>query len=367
MKKFFAYIVFLISLLLSAGVIISYMSARFEPVEGSYIPFAGFFFPYFWIAALFFVALLFIFHRSCSIILPLLSIIFTWNAFRSVCNFGFGAHVDNDNTPIKILTYNVRYFNVGNNLDNVTIEDFSDFIESQQADIVCLQEVPMSAILHKSNVDSLQQIFPSYKYIISDESIKKIHAYARGQVILSHFPITPVNNLDFSKSTNTSVLVVDANINGDSLRIANCHLQSIRLSDKQIDAVNDIQHADINDDTKDNIKSIYHQMADAFVERAIQANEIHQFIANSDINVVACGDFNDTPISYTYRTIANGLRDAFIESGIGIGDTYNGKLPPLRIDYILHSESLLSNEYHTFDDVVFSDHFPVQCAIFLNK
>ncbi len=58
---------------------------------------------------------------------------------------------------------------------------------------------------------------------------------------------------------------------------------------------------------------------------------------SSPFPILVCGDFNDLPNSYAYQKIAKGLEDSFLKKGNGIGSTFIGKIPFLRIDYILHS------------------------------
>ena len=45
-------------------------------------------------------------------------------------------------------------------------------------------------------------------------------------------------------------------------------------------------------------------------------------------------------------------------AGTGLGQTYNGKFPTLRIDYILHSPEFKINSFKT-TEVNLSDHFPI--------
>ena len=52
---------------------------------------------------------------------------------------------------------------------------------------------------------------------------------------------------------------------------------------------------------------------------------------------IVCGDFNDTPMSYVYRTMAKGLNDAFSQCGSGYSHTFRGFFNTLRIDYVLSS------------------------------
>jgi endonuclease/exonuclease/phosphatase family metal-dependent hydrolase len=69
-------------------------------------------------------------------------------------------------------------------------------------------------------------------------------------------------------------------------------------------------------------------------------------ISASPYPFVITGDFNDVPNSYTYFKISNGLQDAFLKQGFGVGRTFNALSPTLRIDHILttpHFEVLQFN------------------------
>jgi endonuclease/exonuclease/phosphatase family metal-dependent hydrolase len=85
-------------------------------------------------------------------------------------------------------------------------------------------------------------------------------------------------------------------------------------------------------------------------------------IESSPYPVIICGDFNDPPSSYTYNRISSRLKDAFVEAGSGLGNTYNGIIPLLRIDYILHSPQLNSGQFRVIEEN-FSDHFPITCQL----
>ena len=61
--------------------------------------------------------------------------------------------------------------------------------------------------------------------------------------------------------------------------------------------------------------------------------------------MIVAGDFNDTPVSYTYRKIRKGLNDSFVTSGYGAGFTYRGNYPPNRIDYILYDNKLMNTVF----------------------
>jgi endonuclease/exonuclease/phosphatase family metal-dependent hydrolase len=74
-------------------------------------------------------------------------------------------------------------------------------------------------------------------------------------------------------------------------------------------------------------------------------------------NIVS-GDFNSVPGSFTYHRIKGDLQDTFLKKGAGLGNTYVGLSPTLRIDYILADKSFDVLQYKS-PTLFLSDHFPV--------
>ena len=79
--------------------------------------------------------------------------------------------------------------------------------------------------------------------------------------------------------------------------------------------------------------------------------------------IVAMGDFNDTPISYTRHALAQRLTDCFKQSGRGIGLSYNQKGFWVRIDHILCSSHFTPYNCEIDSKIDFSDHYPVVCSL----
>ena len=109
-------------------------------------------------------------------------------------------------------------------------------------------------------------------------------------------------------------------------------------------------------------KNIINKIKTASVKRSKQVDAVANHIESSPYPVIICGDFNDPPSSYTYNRISGDLKDAFVESGSGFGNTYNGLIPLLRIDYILHSPQIRSTDFKTVKQNL-SDHFPITCKM----
>ena len=57
-------------------------------------------------------------------------------------------------------------------------------------------------------------------------------------------------------------------------------------------------------------------------------------MSNSPYPTIICADLNDVPNSYSYATVRGDRQDAFLEKGSGIGRTFLGLSPTLRIDFV---------------------------------
>lgn len=99
----------------------------------------------------------------------------------------------------------------------------------------------------------------------------------------------------------------------------------------------------------------------------MQADLIAEEIKKCPYPIILCGDFNDVPASYTYAQISKKLVDTYRNVDLNLGNTYNGNIPYLRIDYIFHSSHFKTCDFeiHRID---MSDHFPVSATLsFINN
>ena len=106
----------------------------------------------------------------------------------------------------------------------------------------------------------------------------------------------------------------------------------------------------------------------AYVLRQRQAKAIHAHINECPYPIILCGDFNDSPASFSYNKITHGLKDSFRGSGKGTGTTYIGKdFPSYRIDYIAHDKQFNDFQYTVCKDLAVSDHYPIYTYISIVK
>ncbi|MBZ0097799.1 MAG: endonuclease/exonuclease/phosphatase family protein, partial [Taibaiella sp.] len=93
--------------------------------------------------------------------------------------------------------------------------------------------------------------------------------------------------------------------------------------------------------------------------RAREVKVAKSVIDASPYPVVICGDLNDLPGSYTYTQMREGLNDAFLQRGRGLGRTYSRLSPTLRIDYIFYAPASFGCIGYKSPYTSLSDHNPV--------
>lgn len=268
------------------------------------------------------------------------------------------------NSNIKVVTFNVRTFNQYNWLKGFTVRDsILDYLAFERPDIIFFQDYytnEANKLLSRKHINLMLSELP-YNHVNFTSHSSRNSNY--GLATYSRFPIISKGCINFEKSFN-SCIFSDIVINSDTIRFYNIHFESIRLRKTKY-SFTDSALFSFNPSQIDEVKDISGRLKNAFIKRAQQVDQVSRHIKKSPYRVIVCGDFNDTPVSYTYQKVRGDLSDAFIESGEGISNTYQGNFPSFRIDYILHSKELKTYNYQT-KHVVLSDHYPVSCNVRLN-
>ena len=216
-------------------------------------------------------------------------------------------------------------------------------LESFGADIIALQEAPPG---------KQGQAFADH-FTRNSELGHWYQPAGKMLAIWSRYPLEPVAAV-FPENEHTGYLVADILLPTDTVRFVNLRLQSnaITQTAAEVTAGGDLgQRA-----TWAKIKTIFGRYGRAAGRRAEQLQDIRVAIATSPHPVLVAGDFNDVPASYVYRRITGQeLYDAWVQGATGLGATFSGSLPGLRIDWILYDETFRAREtsVHTID---FSDH-----------
>lgn len=260
---------------------------------------------------------------------------------------------------IKVLSYNTR--GIKWNLEKAWNDKnpVVQYLASVDADIICMQEYMASTSDKHASSNNLQKALKKYPHysVIPLRSIRGGYIY--GLACFSKYPIIDSHLIPVETIDNGSA-IFKININGKIINIINNHLESNKLTSEDKKLYRDfLKERDETVKLNDITQNLEERLGVAYKRRAPQADMVAQYAEEVGADaVIVCGDFNDTPISYTYNTIGKNLLDSYVETGFGPGITYHENHFWFRIDYILHSKNMKAYQF-TIDKVKYSDHYPV--------
>ncbi|MBC3787560.1 endonuclease/exonuclease/phosphatase family protein [Spirosoma utsteinense] len=245
----------------------------------------------------------------------------------------------NQTATLKVLSFNSETFPVST--------DAKFDASLLEADIACFQEYSPNA-----------QIQNQY-----EARIEKLTCFDKdrqvGLALFSKYPIVNQYGHIWNRAEGPNIngfVCADIAYGPDTIRVVNVHLWSMGVrSDQAVDA---LQAGNVGlffyelFDTFDRLK-------EGFEKRNDQLKEVESYVVGSRYPVIICGDFNETPLGYSYGKLTQNFRNAFEEAGVGMGFTLNRYPYCVRID-----QQFVSSDWHieacqTLSGISFSDHFPV--------
>lgn len=299
--------------------------------------------------------------------IPLSTLIIGWQVLWSVFAWHPGTpfgQKKKDNV-LRILSWNVKGFNGITPSINLKLrtEEMSYSIQKWNPDIICLQEYNTNERPNDiaNHANYFIKKYPYY-FFSKDFQVSQ-NDYFAGCIIYSKYKILKAERIPF---INGESLISATILKGDdTIQIFTTHLASYRFKQNEYDAMMDESNL-ANSISFKGKRGVLQKMRNAFMERAIQAELVKAYLAKTHYPAIITGDFNDVPSSYTYKTIKGDWQDAFLEKGFGIGATYLGISPTLRIDYILASSAWEVKGWEAVDENL-SDHHMIMADLILKK
>jgi endonuclease/exonuclease/phosphatase family metal-dependent hydrolase len=296
-------------------------------------------------------------------LLPLLVLTIGFPQLRSMAAWRLQPKEVTEISPsIKIMTYNVRNFdlyNWSNNLRSKAI--IYDMLREEDPDVICFQEFYSDTTRDFNNIEQLRAM--GYRYYAFAEELTLRGQNQWGIATFSKFPITDTMKILRSRfSTGYGFfpykgVYTTIQFNNTAFGLYNVHLQSVHFAEQDYETIKEAAEEQNIDWIEG--KSIVGKMVKAYRRRALQTEELIGLLKKDPSKpTIIASDLNDTPSSHAYNKVRGKMQDAFLIAGKGIGATYNGPVPGLRIDFLFHTTDILALQAKVVDNSI-SDHKPL--------
>lgn len=340
-------IFFAIMLLLSG------YSSIFSPSIFPLLSLLGLAFPAFVVInALFLMLWLLAYPKYC--LLPAAALLLCLAPLRDYCPVNFSKKPPED--AIKIISYNVKGFGFAPKSSklNENSQAISDYLNQSLADVICLQEATGGGKIQ----DLVNAAMSAYPYQVWSRVKQNVF------VCFSKYPILDFKALASGK-VNPCVVYRLKLPQKDTLTVINAHLQSNMLSaHDRLYYKQFLLDPEVEKLKGDTSRTVVRKLRASGVVRARQAQMIDSVLKTMDDKyLVVCGDFNDSPLSYTHRVLTRRLIDTHTRSGNGIDYSFNENYLYFRIDNILVNDNLLSYQCNVDRSISASDHYPISCFL----
>lgn len=284
----------------------------------------------------------------------------------------YALNIGSEKGQLKIMSYNVRLFDVYNWLQRATWDDWEErkdnglildsiykTIDQEQCGVVCFQEYlnqPFGTYRTKKTLKKM-----GYKYV-HDAYTYKEKGSQYGMATFSKYKIVNKAFIPFQNAQNNGVLITDILKDSDTIRVFNCHLQSFKFGSQHYKYLKNLKDSTLEAIDVSQTKDLISQLSNGFEKRTKQLELIQRLMKESKFPVVLCADLNEIPLSYVYEELKTDLKDAFLEAGFGMGITHAGNYPFMRIDYIFTSDHFTSTAFNVIDREL-SDHYPITAEL----
>lgn len=343
------------ALVSAIALFVSYIAPAVRPGTIPYLPLFGLVYPYLLVVNVLFL-LLWIVRKSAWLLMQGAVILFGLSYMTDVVTIS-GPAEERTEDSIRLMSYNVRLFGYYQWKEQIQIRDrIFDRLKAEEADIHCFQEFYHSPP-GKFQTRSELLKFSNSPYIHEKYTHEFVHDQYFGVVTMSQHPIVHKGYIPFDNGYQNFCIYSDIRLpSADTIRVFNAHLASIHFKKEEYDLINGEESSWKSRARQ--VVSMVEKLDTAYYKRASQIEKVLMEVERSPYPVLLAGDLNDTPISYCYSQIEKRLEDTFKDKGMGLGTTYNGHIPALRIDHVFRSEDFETLDYRIEQDDN-SDHFPL--------
>lgn len=292
----------------------------------------------------------------------------SWGTLKDVTPMSSAKEAYDSTQTFKLITFNCLHF-ADTTKSHLPGNRAIKYLTGSDADIICLQELisfESSGEIHHWSRGLIDSLYAAYPYRAGDNG--------RDLKILSKYPVemkTLTSNdpeeEEYWKNRRCWALF-EVDINGFKLPIIDFHLDSYNLTDEEREVVTDIKGVRTAKRSYTEFRhEIFPKLGVAFRSRAASVKDL---VATTEgiTPLIACGDFNDVPGSWSYRQMRDaGFKDAYSETNFGPTNTFNQFLLLFHIDQIFYRGAGLRALKVKRLKLNTSDHYPLEATFEYTK
>ena len=151
-------------------------------------------------------------------------------------------------------------------------------------------------------------------------------------------------------NSNNGAIYSDIVYENDTLRMYNIHLESLRLNIK--DTLFSQEHS----------LKFKNRIEQVLLKQQFQMDQFEKVDKSNKYPAIVCTDLNNNAFSKVYSCLSKNRKDAFVETGGGLGTTYKLVFFPFRIDFIFADPKFELITFKTHQKSL-SEHNPISVTI----
>jgi endonuclease/exonuclease/phosphatase family metal-dependent hydrolase len=349
----------LFNLMAILALLLTYLSFHFSPDALGYISIIGLGYPLILLLNVGFIGF-WILRKWKYAFFSLVIILLGFNHVRSCLAWNSPEPLDGERTHLSVMSFNAHLFGVYWSKDDSVRDSIYAMLQDENPDVICFQEFyqreEKQEMHHRDRLMKLLKMGYFHERYTHATSGKEYF----GVTILSKYPVVHRGYIPFEGDVNNFCIYADIKVKGDTVRVYDGHLASIRFQQEDYALFDENTN---QDEVERGAMRVARLLRKGFRKREEQAIKVAESVASSPYPVILCGDFNDTPVSYCYNILTENLDDTFVEKGNGLGNTHISNIPAtLRIDYILSSPEIQVMDYRRIPKKL-SDHYPIMVEL----
>ena len=181
--------------------------------------------------------------------------------------------------------------------------------------------------------------------------------------IHTRFPIVRRDRIFYDTQVNNGSCAWWLKVGNDTVIVVNNHFESCHLNNDDRRQYQQMLEGKMHRDSmRSESKMLLVKLAEANSKRSLQIDKVCDYVKEHQGRpILVCGDFNDNPLSYSHHAMSQLLTDCYVESGRGVGLSYNQKGFFFRIDHLFCSSHFQPYNCKIDDKMDASDHYPLIC------